>query len=29
MVPPRPVLTAELETGWLRRVAAGEPASGT
>jgi ATP-dependent DNA helicase RecG len=29
MVPARPVLTAELETGWLRRVAAGEPASGT
>ena len=26
--PPRPALTAELETGWLRRVAAGEPASG-
>jgi ATP-dependent DNA helicase RecG len=27
MVPPRPALTAELETGWLRRVAAGEPAT--
>jgi ATP-dependent DNA helicase RecG len=26
--PPRPTLTAELETGWLRRVAAAEPASG-
>ena len=26
--PPRPALTAELETGWLRRVAAAEPASG-
>ncbi len=26
--PPRPALAAELETGWLRRVAAGEPASG-
>jgi ATP-dependent DNA helicase RecG len=29
MDPPRPTLSAELETGWLRRVAAGEPASGT
>jgi ATP-dependent DNA helicase RecG len=29
MDPPRPELTAELTTGWLRRVAAGEPASGT
>ncbi len=28
MEPPRPELTAELETGWLRRVAAAEPASG-
>jgi ATP-dependent DNA helicase RecG len=28
MVPPRPALEAELETGWLRRVAAAEPASG-
>jgi ATP-dependent DNA helicase RecG len=28
MIPPRPALTAELETGWLRRVAAAEPASG-
>ena len=28
MDPPRPALTAELETGWLRRVAAAEPASG-
>ena len=28
MQPPRPALTAELETGWLRRVAAAEPASG-
>ncbi len=27
--PPRPALTAELESGWLRRVAAAEPASGT
>jgi ATP-dependent DNA helicase RecG len=27
--PPRPALAAELATGWLRRVAAGEPASGT
>ena len=27
--PPRPVLAAELETGWLRRVAAAEPAIGT
>ncbi|MGZ8514518.1 MAG: ATP-dependent DNA helicase RecG [Candidatus Limnocylindrales bacterium] len=26
--PPRPALTTELETGWLRRVATGEPASG-
>ena len=26
MEPPRPALTAELESGWLRRVAAGEPA---
>jgi ATP-dependent DNA helicase RecG len=26
--PPRPALTAELETGWLRRVAAAEPSSG-
>jgi ATP-dependent DNA helicase RecG len=26
--PPRPALTAELEAGWLRRVAAAEPASG-
>ncbi len=26
--PPQPALAAELETGWLRRVAAGEPASG-
>jgi ATP-dependent DNA helicase RecG len=26
--PPRPALEAELETGWLRRVAAAEPASG-
>jgi ATP-dependent DNA helicase RecG len=26
--PARPPLTTELETGWLRRVAAGEPASG-
>jgi ATP-dependent DNA helicase RecG len=26
--PPRPALTQELEEGWLRRVAAGEPASG-
>ena len=26
--PPRPALAAELETGWLRRVAAAEPASG-
>ncbi len=29
MEPPRPVLAAELESGWLRRVAAAEPASGT
>ena len=28
MDPPRPALAAELEDGWLRRVAAGEPASG-
>jgi ATP-dependent DNA helicase RecG len=28
MVPPRPALTAELESGWLRRVAAAEPATG-
>jgi len=28
MTPPRPALAAELEHGWLRRVAAGEPASG-
>jgi ATP-dependent DNA helicase RecG len=28
MVPPRPALTAELENGWLRRVAAAEPATG-
>jgi ATP-dependent DNA helicase RecG len=28
MDPPRPALSAELERGWLRRVAAGEPASG-
>ena len=28
MVPPRPALSAELESGWLRRVAAAEPASG-
>ena len=28
MAPPRPVLSAELEHGWLRRVAAAEPASG-
>lgn len=26
--PPRPALAAELEAGWLRRVAAAEPASG-
>ncbi|MDO8484968.1 MAG: ATP-dependent DNA helicase RecG [Candidatus Limnocylindrales bacterium] len=26
--PPRPALAAELESGWLRRVAAAEPASG-
>ena len=26
--PPRPALAAELETGWLRRIAAAEPASG-
>ena len=28
MDPPRPALSAELGTGWLRRVAAAEPASG-
>ena len=28
MDPPRPALSAELERGWLRRVAAGEAASG-
>jgi ATP-dependent DNA helicase RecG len=28
MAPPRPALTAELADGWLRRVAAAEPASG-
>jgi ATP-dependent DNA helicase RecG len=28
MVPPRPGLAAELESGWLRRVAAAEPATG-
>ncbi len=28
MDPPRPALSAELESGWLRRVAAAEPASG-
>ncbi len=28
MDPARPALSAELEAGWLRRVAAGEPASG-
>ena len=28
MDPPRPALAAELQHGWLRRVAAGEPASG-
>ncbi|MEA2620964.1 MAG: ATP-dependent helicase RecG [Chloroflexota bacterium] len=28
MDPPRPALSAELEKGWLRRVAAGEAASG-
>ena len=28
MGPDRPALVAELATGWLRRVAAGEPASG-
>jgi len=26
--PPQPALATEIETGWLRRVAAGEPASG-
>lgn len=26
--PPRPALAAEIESGWLRRVAAAEPASG-
>jgi len=29
MAPSWPALAAELATGWLRRVAAGEPASGT
>ena len=29
MAPPHPALTAELAAGWLRRVAAAEPASGT
>jgi hypothetical protein len=29
MDPPRPVLTAELERGWLRHLVAAEPASGT
>ena len=29
MEPARPVLAGELATGWLRRVAAAEPASGT
>jgi ATP-dependent DNA helicase RecG len=29
MEPPRPALTAELERGWLRHLAAAEPASGT
>jgi ATP-dependent DNA helicase RecG len=29
MSPARPALAAELTEGWLRRVAAGEPASGT
>jgi len=28
MVPPRPALEQELKSGWLRRVAAAEPASG-
>jgi hypothetical protein len=28
MDPPRPALAHELEDGWLRRVAAGEAASG-
>jgi ATP-dependent DNA helicase RecG len=28
MVPPRPAFEAELESGWLRRVAAAEPTSG-
>jgi ATP-dependent DNA helicase RecG len=28
MVPPRPALSGELESGWLRRVAAAEPATG-
>ncbi|MEO8437225.1 MAG: ATP-dependent DNA helicase RecG [Chloroflexota bacterium] len=28
MDPPQPTLTAELETGWLRRVVAAEPATG-
>jgi ATP-dependent DNA helicase RecG len=26
--PPRPALAIELQTGWLRRVAAAEPSSG-
>ena len=29
MEPPRPVLAAELERGWLRHLVAAEPASGT
>lgn len=29
MEPPRPILAAELERGWLRHLAAAEPASGT
>jgi ATP-dependent DNA helicase RecG len=29
MDPPRPVLAAELERGWLRHLVAAEPASGT
>jgi ATP-dependent DNA helicase RecG len=29
LVPPRPELATELASGWLRRVAAGEPSSGT
>ena len=28
MIPPKPLLSAELESGWLRGVAAAEPASG-